>query len=738
MIPDSTQRWLYPLLAVAIGACLFFPGIGKFGLWDPHEIKLADQARDVHKWSAQHGGFDVTAGGKYPQKPPLAMFVMAKSLGAIGVTETGVRLPFAVMGLLGLLVLYFLGATLFSRRAGLLAALALAGAPGFILQARQITSDMFLVVPAAAAVLGLTLVVWPRAGRHDVLTTAGGGALALVGLVLAYFAGGALIGVLIPLGAVTLGAALSWSVRIAPTAGPAGDGAGGGLAAAGVGESFPGDALAIRGFPIQLAAVGGLFVVLAGFTIDHVIVATRYSALIGAVPAKAASGVVSWDYYLRQVGFAFFPLSALAPFAFGRLMFVKTEAGGRAVFARSLAAAWGVLAFFVGTFYVWRYGDLRFPALPALALGVGALVDEALASDDGPDPLFGFGAALVAAILARDLFLYPEYVATNHLLETVKWPAAVTLAPVFVGFGLAFAGCAFAAFALRGARLRRVGRVATYGLIALGLANAGLISYVVTPQLSKHYSQKVLFDRFQTLRKAGEPLAQYRAPGRGVAYYTHGEVKEIAAMPALLEYLKDAKRAFVITPSEELGQIDKDARAAGVTYYVVDDQNSRFLLLSNQLGQGEKDRNTLRTLVRQSAPTIQHPVAASFENKIELLGYDLPAQISRGSKFTIKLHFHVTEKPPTGYKIFLHFDGPGTRFNGDHSPLDGKFTTNLWSVGDYITDPFEMMAERATTPKGNYTVYMGFWPGGDGKRLKVVTGTHDGQDRVKLGSVVVD
>jgi 4-amino-4-deoxy-L-arabinose transferase-like glycosyltransferase len=734
MIPASMQRWLYPLVAVALGACLLLPGIGRFGLWDPQEIRIADQARDVFKWSAEHGGsFDVTAGGKYPMKPPLAMWVMAKSLGSLGVSETAARLPFAFMAILGLLAIYFTGAELFSRRAGLLAALVLAGAPGYILQARQVASDVFLVTPGAVAVLGLTLVFWPRSGRHDAVNTAVGAVLAVAGLGLGYLAGGALLGVVLPLGGVCLAGALAWTARIETPAG-------GTLAVAGVGPSFRSGAAAVSGYGLQLAVAGSLLVIVGGLTIEHVVAATRYSPLVGAIPGKAQAGVVTWDYFLKQVGFAFFPMSALAPFAFGRLLFVRAEAGGRAAFARFLVAAWGVLAFFVCTLWVWRYGDLRFPALPALALGVAVLLDETLDAADEADALFGFGAALVGAILARDLFLYPEYVATNHLLESVKWPDAVAMAPVFVGCGLCFAAAAFAAFALR-ARLRVLGRLGAHALVAVALANAALIAFVVTPQLSKHYSQKVLFDRFQSLRRSGEPLAQYRAPGRGLAYYTRGEVKDLASLTALLDYLRSDKRSFVIIPSEELGQLDKEARTAGVAYYVVDAENSRFLLLSNRLGAGEKDHNALRTLVRQTPPSPppQHPIGAEFEGgKIVLLGYDLPAQVSRGSKFTVKLYFQVKQKVPGTYKIFLHFDGPGTRFNGDHVPLDGKFPTTLWSPGDYITDVYEMMAERATTPKGSFTVWMGFWPGGDGKRLKATSGVSDGQDRVRLGTVTVD
>jgi len=34
-------------------------------------------------------------------------------------------------------------------------------------------------------------------------------------------------------------------------------------------------------------------------------------------------------------------------------------------------------------------------------------------------------------------------------------------------------------------------------------------------------------------------------------------------------------------------------------------------------------------------------------------------------------------------------------------------------------------------------VYMGFWPGGEGKRLKVTSGAQDGSDRVRLGTLEI-
>jgi hypothetical protein len=42
-----------------------------------------------------------------------------------------------------------------------------------------------------------------------------------------------------------------------------------------------------------------------------------------------------------------------------------------------------------------------------------------------------------------------------------------------------------------------------------------------------------------------------------------------------------------------------------------------------------------------------------------------------------------------------------------------------------------------TTPAGSYTIYFGFWPGGEGKRLKVMAGPNDGVDRVRLGTIEI-
>jgi hypothetical protein len=87
--------------------------------------------------------------------------------------------------------------------------------------------------------------------------------------------------------------------------------------------------------------------------------------------------------------------------------------------------------------------------------------------------------------------------------------------------------------------------------------------------------------------------------------------------------------------------------------------------------------------------------------------------------------------------VFLHFDGTGARINGDHIPLGGKYPTNYWTKGQYITDEHRMSTSRLNQTAGYYQVFAGMWPGGDGARLRVTQGPHEPDNRVRLSAIRV-
>jgi hypothetical protein len=222
---------------------------------------------------------------------------------------------------------------------------------------------------------------------------------------------------------------------------------------------------------------------------------------------------------------------------------------------------------------------------------------------------------------------------------------------------------------------------------------------------------------------------------------------DLPSQDRVVQFLRDPARVFAMVPADELAALDAAFKQGHVPYYVVDASSSRFLLITNQLASGQRDDNPLSTNVWTAPagdPDAKPPwtwrvnTSFTFGDAVELVGADFPTTVRRPGKIPLDLYFRVKGKVPGAYKIFLHFDGPAApRVIGDHDPLNKTFGTNFWLPGEYIRDHFETDVPLMTTPAGTYTVYMGFWPGGEGKRLKVTQGNHDGADRVRLGTIEI-
>jgi hypothetical protein len=231
---------------------------------------------------------------------------------------------------------------------------------------------------------------------------------------------------------------------------------------------------------------------------------------------------------------------------------------------------------------------------------------------------------------------------------------------------------------------------------------------------------------------------------------------DLPSQDRVVSFLRTPQRSFVLVSAEELAALDAALRVAKVDYFVVDASSSRFHLLSNRLNAGESDQNPLKKYVWMAprAPTGEGsarqwpteqppwppprvPAVAEFGNAVELLGADYPAVVRRPGKIPLYLHFRVNQRPPAGFKIFVHFDSSGNpRVLGDHAPLDGAFPTSYWLPGEYIKDFVEVDVPLMTTPAGVYTLYIGFWPGGDQKRLRLTAGSiGDGFDRARVGTI---
>jgi 4-amino-4-deoxy-L-arabinose transferase-like glycosyltransferase len=757
---EARRALTYPLAVAILGCLVLLPLIGSFGLWDPQEFPLADLAREV----ARTGDY----ASVMAQKPPLSVWLSAFGVSIFGPSELAVRLPHALLGILGALAAYGTGRRLRTPRAGLYAGIAFLTMPLVIFQARQLTTDMGAVAGSAIAVYGLVGLTWPGEDRRSARALAGDIACTVVGLGLGFLGYGIVLGVGVPVVAFALASSANAVTRATPPA--------------------------VRRRQIIVALAAGavvIAIVLAWYGARH---DKGFVKLIGGTfragdepPANA-----TFDYLINQLAFGLFPWSAIAPIAVVRLLLVRQ--GDRPAWGGLVIIAWAAAAYVAGALWVREMGDLRFPGLVAIALAVGILLDDLLAARHGEAvrwpaavqglPLLALFVFCAAFQLSRDIKEFPEQLASVHLLSEIKFPAVVTglasalkylglLFALLAAFGIASASrpaelrrdpvdktgmdpiAAWLVDAMKGIGdtlrpafaplmdlLRRFGVLAAIGVaVVMGL----YLSLVYTPSLSHHFSYKNVFDTYQKLQKGGEPVGIMGVSGSGPEFYARGKLEKLADLNGLTAFLKRDERVFAVAQASDNCAIRQASVVGSFPYHVASTENSRFWLYTNRLGPGETDKNPLATrLYREPPRAPQIPVSAKYvpasagqTGELELLGVDMPAKVKKGSTFTMKVYFKVNAKLPQNYQMFVHFDRGSVRFQGDHWPLDNLCASQYWQPGDYVVDSFEVTAGQAFSPHGPHDVWLGLFTGGSGtwKNMTVTSGNGDKANRVKVGTL---
>jgi 4-amino-4-deoxy-L-arabinose transferase-like glycosyltransferase len=758
---------VWPLQVFLLAALVLLPGIWSFGMWEPHEIRIADEARQ------SLDADDVTEDGKKPGKaakkkngPDLTEDAIAWGISNFGQSELGARLPLTLLGLIAVMAIFFLGLRLGSPRAGVFAAVVFMTFPLIVFQSRQLMSDIGAVTGSSLMMLGLVGLAWPHRGRAhtrlwgypiDV-------ALVAVGATLAYFSAALFLGVFVPLAAVAV-------ASIAGIFAIHGD------------ESRSTEA---RWGRAHLATVGALCVIAAlvcfAVVFYHVydwrdpvpgtrqifgqsfIPTEQYIETLGGKWRLRDDLSSNFDSLFEQIAYGAFPWSVLAPIAIAHLMMGPRT--GRSTWAGYVVVAWAVIGWVVATVMIRKVGPVLYPALGAMALAIGIWLDRLLASrkraDDGSSasseglpvrmPLIALALLLGAFVLAKDMQAFPDKITSIHLVDsTVKYPKGTSIKAGLLLFGALFGISMFVGLWLwrrkseNGEGLRRVtfvaGRHGIHAGLAAGVMFAVFLAQVWTPALSRKLSSKHLFSVFRNLKSSGDVLGVMGNTGSGPKYYAGGNYEKLSNRSELIDFLKRDERVFALAPASELCPVHRSAKE-GFDYYVLDDSHARFLLMSNVLkdDKGEKDKNPLaRAILREEPKDIKTRVSANFDNKIELIGVDMPRKVGRGDSFTMKLYFKVLKPIGGSWKMFVHFDGGGLRFQGDHDPINGRCGTTFWQKGDYIVDTFQVEAGDMTYSKTDYRAWIGFFygSGGNWKNMPVVSKDHDDNNRVPVGVVSV-
>lgn len=284
-----------------------------------------------------------------------------------------------------------------------------------------------------------------------------------------------------------------------------------------------------------------------------------------------------------------------------------------------------------------------------------------------------------------------------------------------------------------------LGEQRTLPILITGVLVGLFTSLIYQPALSTHFSPREVYDTYNDLASAGEPLGEFRVGGRAAAYYAEGDIVELATEAELLQFLGQDGRVWAAFRADDLASLNRGYRRAhGSHLFVADARSERMILATNRPIEGRDNQNYLADAVLDEPPRIQFPVTVNFDDRVTLLGYDLElpheGYVGPGEAFTVTWYFRVTAPVGGNYQIFLHVDGPGQRIHGDHEPVDGHYPVRLWEAGDIVVDRQELRVP-ANYARGSLTFYLGFYAGDT--RLTINSGPSDGENRARAGSITV-
>lgn len=392
--PDWGPTWIPLAAAIAVPVLFFFvlPPLARAGLWDPHELNVADLARRIAL--NLHGASNLALEGADNQlpglddlgRPQLPFTSIALGFKMFGLHEWAGRLPLAIWGLLGVVTTYAFVAKLVDRRAGAFSAIALATMPLYFVQARTMLGDIVTMSAFAMAFGGLAVAVFDRGDGGDsrIASRLAWLGLGVVGLVAGFYSRGGLVSVAAP----ALSVGIAWALtRLNP--------------------QRKGDKLS---FYIGMLAIG-----LGAAAARYALVGmagkpTSLDPWVGAM-VRPPSRYPTFDTLLGHVAAAMVPWSAFLPFALGR-MFTAPRASSGEAFAREsetrLVLVIGAGLAFVAHGWMAARTDLvafAAPAVVAAACGV-ALRDYERGAH--PSVAVGVGTGVLLGLFHHEMHKLPE------------------------------------------------------------------------------------------------------------------------------------------------------------------------------------------------------------------------------------------------------------------------------------------------------------------------------------------
>lgn len=168
---NATTKWsgrdrgIWAVLVLSI--LVLITGLGSYSLQNPDEGRYAEAAREM----VESGNWLVPqfAYMERLNKPPLVYWATAASFKLFGVSEAAARLVPVTAALLGVLIIFQLGSSMFGRRGGWASALVALGSLWYLILGRVIITDMVLCFWMTLTFASLWWAIHSRRWQHYLL-----------------------------------------------------------------------------------------------------------------------------------------------------------------------------------------------------------------------------------------------------------------------------------------------------------------------------------------------------------------------------------------------------------------------------------------------------------------------------------------------------------------------------------------------------------------------------------------
>jgi len=118
---------------------------------------------------------------------------------------------------------------------------------------------------------------------------------------------------------------------------------------------------------------------------------------------------------------------------------------------------------------------------------------------------------------------------------------------------------------------------------------------------------------------------------------------------------------------------------------------------------------------RFTPPPMAHPLEATFDQQIKLLGYDLQLE---GRNLSVVLHWQAIGQIERDYKYFVHIWRDGKVVTqADAMPGAYQYLTSWWGPDEVFSETATL--DLSTLSPGSYLITTGFYDPGNGERLPI-------------------